>query len=311
MVKGSTDVMPNPEIAAVRGLLRQNRLGPGLSLVEMREVYDRLGTQFPIPPDVSWRAVSANGVPAEWASTPDARQERVILYLHGGGFTLGSALGYRHVSTQLGRTARALTLTPDYRLAPEHPFPAALDDSLAAYRFLLDAGFAPSCIAIAGDSCGGGLTVATLVAAREAGLPQPACGVCMSSWVDMEANGGSMTTKAAEDFLVQRGPLLQNAAAYLGGADARDPLAAPLHADLAGLASLLIQVGSAETLLDDSVRLAAAAGAKAVECRLEVWPEMFHAWHFFFPVLGEGRRALNLAGAFIDHRMSSKLQRVT
>ncbi|MGH7786644.1 MAG: alpha/beta hydrolase [Candidatus Binatia bacterium] len=293
--------MQNLEIAAIRAMLAQLPMGP--SLVEMRETYDAFGALFPTPSDVTLRAEQAHGVAAEWTSTPDASRERVILYLHGGGYAIGSLLSHRHLVAQLGRTAGAQTLALDYRLAPEHPFPAAVDDALAGYRFLLEAGFAASCIAIAGDSAGGGLTVAALVAAREAGLPQPACGVCISPWVDLEVSGASMTTKATEDPIVQREPLLQMAASYLGGAHARSPFAAPLHADLRNLAPLLIQVGSAEALLDDAVRLAAAAGAQEVDARLEVWPEMIHVWHFFHPVLGEGRRALNTAGAYIRDRM--------
>ena len=293
--------MQNPEIATIRAMLRQ--LPMGSSSVEMRETYDAFGTLFPTPSDVTLRPEQAHGVVAEWTSTPDASRERVVLYLHGGGYAIGSILSHRHLAAQLGRSARTRTLALDYRLAPEQPFPAAVDDALAGYRFLLEAGFAPSCIAIAGDSAGGGLTIATLVAAREAELPQPACGVCISPWVDLEVSGDSMATKAAEDPMVQREPLLQMAATYLGGSDARSPLAAPLHADLRDLAPLLIQVGSAEVLLDDAVRLAAAAGAQEVEARLEVWPEMIHVWHFFHPLLGEGRRALDTAGGYIRDRM--------
>ena len=294
--------MPNPEIANVRKLLAQFPLGS--SLTEMRAAYDAFSRLFPTPSDVTVRSERVGGVAAEWTSTPAASPERVILYLHGGGYAIGSALSHRHLVAQLGRTARAQTLALDYRLAPEHPFPAAVEDALSGYRFLLDNGFAPSCIAVAGDSAGGGLTVATLLAARDAGLPQPACGVCISPWVDLEAEGASMTTKAAEDPLVQREALLPLAAGYLGGADARSPLAAPLHADFRGLAPLLLQVGSAEALLDDSVRLTAAAGAQEVEARLEVWPEMIHVWPFFHPVLADGRRALESAGAYIRDRMN-------
>ena len=178
-----------------------------------------------------------------------------------------------------------------------------MDDALAGYRFLLKSGLAPASIAIAGDSAGGGLTVATLLAIRDAGLPQPACGFCISPWIDLEATGGSMTSKAAEDPMVQKAPLSLMTAAYVGAGDPRHPLAAPLHADLKGLAPLLIHVGSAETLLDDSIRLAGLAGAAEVPVRLEVWPEMIHVWHFFHPMLADGRRAVADAGACIKGRM--------
>ncbi len=295
----------NTEVSVVRDLLKQVPLN--LSPIEMRAVYDSLGTQFPTAADVQLRQDRVHGMKAEWSTAPGAREDRVILYLHGGGYTSGSNLSHRHLVTELGRAAQARTFAIEYRLAPENPFPAAIDDALAGYRHLLDIGFAPSSIAIAGDSAGGGLTVATLLAAREASLPQPACAVCISPWVDLAQQGATMGSKASRDPLVQREPLLIAAGAYLGDAGARDPRAAPLLADLHGLAALLIQVGSDEVLLDDSVRLAAAAGAQEVAVRLDVWPHMVHVWHFFHPLLGDGRRALNDAGAFIQDGMNSAL----
>jgi acetyl esterase/lipase len=200
---------------------------------------------------------------------------------------------------EAGRQARARTLALGYRLAPEHPFPAALDDAIAGVRFLLAQGFAPPRIAIAGESAGGGLAVATMVSLRDAGLPLPACAWLSSPWVDLEQRGGSMATKAAVDPLIQRPYLDELAAAYLHGADPRTPLASPLHADLRGLPPLLIQVGSAETLLDDAVRLAGVAGDADVRVTLEVWPDMIHAWHLFHPQLAAGRRALAAVGDFV------------
>jgi monoterpene epsilon-lactone hydrolase len=294
--------LANPEITAVRGMLAQGALGE--TWEEMRAGYDALGAVLPTAPDVTLSPVSAGGVPAEWSTTPGADQTRAILYLHGGGYVIGSILSHRHLASELGRAAGTRVLALDYRLAPEAPFPAAVDDAVAGYRFLLKSGLAPSSIAIAGDSAGGGLTVATLLAIRDAGLPQPACGFCISPWIDLEATGGSMTSKAAEDPMVQKAPLSLMTAAYLGGGDPRHPLAAPLHADFKGLAPLLIHVGSAETLLDDSIRLAALAGAAEVPVRLEIWPEMIHVWHFFHPMVAEARRAVTEAGAFIKGRMS-------
>jgi acetyl esterase/lipase len=295
--------MANPEITALRGMLAQSAFGD--SWEEMRQGYDAIGAMLPTAADVTLTPVSAGGVPAEWSNTPGADQTRAILYLHGGGYVIGSILSHRHLASELGRAAGTRVLALDYRLAPEAPFPAAVDDALAGYRFLLKSGFSPASIAIAGDSAGGGLTVATLLAARAAGLPQPACGFCISPWIDLEGTGGSMASKAAEDPMVQREGLARMTAAYLAGGDARDPLAAPLHADFTGLAPLLIHVGSAETLLDDSVRLAALAGAAEVPARLEIWPEMIHVWHFFHPMLGDGRRAIAGAGAFIAERMGA------
>ena len=294
--------MANQEIAAIRAMLAQAPAGER-SWEEMRSGYDGIGAQFPTAGDVTLTRVDAGGVPAEWGEAPGADKNRAILYLHGGGYVIGSIASHRHLVSELGRAAGTRTLALDYRLAPEAPFPAAVDDALAGYRFLLKAGIKPSSIAIAGDSAGGGLTVATLLAARDAGLPQPACGFCISPWVDLEGIGASMTGKAAEDPMVQSQGLLNMAAAYLGEADPRTPLAAPLYADLTGLAPLLIHVGSAETLLDDSIRLAGLAGAQNVPVRLEIWPEMIHVWHFFHPVLTHGRDAIAAGGAYIREHL--------
>src|SRR6202007_1021442 len=203
-----------------------------------------------------------------------------------------------------GRAAKAWALALDYRLAPAPPFPAAVEDSVSGYRYLLSRGYKPGRIAIAGDSAGGGLVVSAMIAIRDAGLPQPACGWCISPWVDLEANGETMSTKAAADPTVQRAGILDMARMYLNGADPRSPLAAPTYADLAGLAPLLIQVGAAETLLDDAMRLAKAAGAAGVRVDLQIWPEMVHVWHLFHPELDAGRRAIEAGGALVRAAIS-------
>ncbi|HXU98884.1 MAG TPA: alpha/beta hydrolase [Caulobacteraceae bacterium] len=293
--------MSQSEIDHVRAFLAQTPAN--LSQDELRAAYDGIGAAFPTPPDVVLETIEIGGTPAEWSTAPGAAGDRAILYLHGGGYVIGSIASHRHLAAALGRAAKARVLSLGYRLAPEHPFPAAANDALAGYRFLLESGFAPGHIAVAGDSAGGGLTVATLVAIRDAGLAQPACGFCISPWVDLEGLGASMTLKAAEDPMVQLEGLSGMASAYLAGASPRTPLAAPLHADLKGLAPLLIHVGSAETLLDDATRLAAAAAHAEVEVRLEAWPRMIHVWHFFHPMLTEGRRAIASAGDYISDRM--------
>jgi acetyl esterase/lipase len=221
-----------------------------------------------------------------------------VLYLHGGGYVIGSLDSHRHLAAEIGRAARAAALAIDYRMAPEDPFPAAVEDAVAAYRFLLAHGVQPAGITIAGDSAGGGLVVAAMLAIRDAGLQQPACGWAISPWVDMEAIGDSMTSKAATDPTVQKAGILDMARLYLNGADARSPLAAPLYADLTGLAPLLIQVGAAETLLDDAIRLAQVAGAADVAVDLQIWPEMIHVWHMYHPDLSAGRRAIAAGGEF-------------
>jgi len=289
--------MPDAEIEAVRRVLEANPRPAGLG--ERRKRLDALGGQYPLSTDVRVEAVDANGVMAEWTATPEADPGNVIMYLHGGGYTAGSLKSHRHMVARAGREARARTIALGYRLAPEHPFPSAVEDAVAGYRFLLSRGFSADHIAVAGDSAGGGLTVALLVSLRASGLPLPACAWCSSPWVDLEGTGGSMTAKAAVDPMVQQSYLIELAAAYLGGADPRSPLAAPLYADLKGLPPILIQVGSAETLLDDAVRLAGSAGAADVRVRLDVWPDMIHVWQLFYQQVAAGRLALAEAGAFI------------
>ena len=217
---------------------------------------------------------------------------------------IGSLDSHRHLVAEAGRALGSAALALDYRLAPEHPFPAAVEDALAGYRYLLGRGIAPGHIVIAGDSAGGGLVVAAMLAIRDAGLAQPGAGWCISPWVDMEALGESMESRAAADPMVQKAGLLDMAKLYLNGADPRAPLAAPIYADLHGLAPLAIQVGAAETLLDDAIRLARAAGAADVRVDLQVWPEMVHVWPMFHPELDAGRRALAAGAAALRALMA-------
>jgi monoterpene epsilon-lactone hydrolase len=285
--------------------LRAQPVQQGLTFQEMRAGFELMTSIFVVPPDVSWEPVDAGGVPAEWVTAPQATDARVICYLHGGGYTTGSVNTHRELVSRLSRAAGARALSVDYRLAPENPFPAAVDDARAAYRWLLGTGVDPLRVVIAGDSAGGGLVVATLVAIRDAGDPLPAAGVCLSPWVDLEGIGESMTSKAEADPMVQRDELLGMAKAYLGGADPRTPLAAPLYADLSGLPPLLIQVGTAETLLDDATRLASRARAAGVDVTLEPWEDMIHVWQFMASMLPEGQEAIDRIGQFIRERVSS------
>jgi acetyl esterase/lipase len=296
--------MANPEIDAIRALLAASPRPR--SLAERRQRLDGLGAHYTTPADVTVEPVTAHGVAAEWTSTPEADPARVLLFLHGGGYISGSIASHRHMVAQAGREAGTRTLALGYRLAPEHPFPAALEDTLAAYRFLLDSGIAPRNIALAGESAGGGLALATLVSLRESGLPLPACTWCSSPWTDLAMTGATMETKAAVDPLIQKPYLLELAALYLNGTDPRAPLVSPILADLRGLPPMLIQVGSSETLLDDSLRLAAVAGAAGVDTTLRIWPEMIHAFHLFHPQLEDGRKALAEAGAFIRAHLGSR-----
>jgi monoterpene epsilon-lactone hydrolase len=291
--------MPSRQLQMIIETLRSRPAMAGFSIEDQRAAFDALASQFPLAEDVRRDPVDAAGVPAEWITTPEALHERGIYYLHGGGYTLGSINTHREMISRLSRAARARALAIDYRLAPEHPFPAAVEDSTAAYRWLLAIGVDPARLVIAGDSAGGGLTVATLVALRDAGDPLPAAAVCLSPWVDLEGLGESMTTRAEVDPMVQREELLQHVKAYLGDAHPRTPLAAPLYADLRGLPPLLIQVGTAETLLDDSTRLAERAKAAGVDVVLEPWDDMIHVWQFCAAILPEGQQAIDRIGEFI------------
>jgi epsilon-lactone hydrolase len=289
--------MADAEIERIRALLTARPRPVALS--ERRARLDALGEQFTLPADVRVEPVDANGVVAEWTATPGADPSRVMLFLHGGGYVSGSIVSHRAMVAEAGRQAGVRTLALGYRLAPEHPYPAALQDALAGYRFLLAAGIEPRRIAVAGDSAGGGLTMATMLSLRDAGLPLPGCGWCVSPWVDLEMTGASITGKAAVDPMIQKEYLHELAAAYLAGTDPRAPLVSPLHADPRGLPPLLMQVGSAETLLDDAVRLAGVAAAADVAVTLEVYPGMIHVWPLFHQQLAAGRHALAAAGRFM------------
>lgn len=296
--------MPSQQLQTVIEMLRS---APTPETVEERRAaMEALSTLAPIPDDVQCQPVDAGGVPGEWIAAPGADAERVILYLHGGGYSIGSIKTHRELVSRIARASGARALAIDYRLAPEHPFPAAVEDSTAAYRWLLSTGVDPARIAIAGDSAGGGLTVATLIALRDAGDPLPAAAVCLSPWVDMEGIGESMTTKADLDPMVTREDLVEGAKMYLGDADPRTPLAAPLYADLTGLPPLLMQVGTAETLLNDSTRLADHARSAGVDATLEVWDNMIHVWQAFALMLPEGQVAIDRIGEFVQEHTPAK-----
>ena len=293
--------MASPQLQMAIDAMKALATNPAPTLAQMRAAFEQ--NAMPGQPDVKSERVSANGVDAEWVTAPGAAADRVVLYLHGGGYVLGSVHTHRDLIGRISRAAQARVLALNYRLGPEHPFPAAVDDALAGYRYLLDNNVKPSRIAVAGDSAGGGLTVAALLAIRDAGLATPAAGVCLSPWVDLEGKGESMTTRAKADPVVQREGLIGMAQAYLGGKDARMPLASPLHGDLKGLPPILIQVGDAETLLDDSTRIADKARAAGVQVKLEVWPEMIHVWQMFASFLPEGQQAVDGIGSYLRERI--------
>lgn len=273
--------------------------GPQTTLAEMRNGWDGLFSNSKPSVGAKTEKVDAGGVKAEWITAPGAATDRAILYFHGGGYVLGSIHSHRDMCERLSRAAQARVLALDYRLAPEHPFPAAVEDARAAYRWLLKQGLSPKRIALAGDSAGGGLTFATLLALKQHGDPLPACAAPLSPWVDLEALGDSMTTKDAEDPMVHKHLVEQMAKTYVPSGDLRNPLCAPLYGDLSGLPPLLIQVGSRETLLDDAVRMADKAKKAGVAVELDVWQGQIHVWQIFASRLDEGEQAIQKIGAFV------------
>jgi phosphinothricin tripeptide acetyl hydrolase len=290
-------------IDVVRAHLAKLPPSASMTLAERRAQYDRAQRVFPTPADVTVEPVQAMTRPAEWLEPPDVRTDAAVLYLHGGGYSIGSPRSHRHLAAAIARAAGTVALVPDYRLAPEHPFPAALDDALGAYQWLLGRGIAPGRIVVAGDSAGGGLTVALLLALRERALPRPAGGVCISPWVDLTCSGASYATKATVDPIVTREGVGTMAQAYAGSGDPKAPLLSPLYGDLRDLPPLLVQVGSDEVLLDDAVGLADRARAAGVSVTLEEWPAMIHVWHWFLPMLAEAERAIGIIGGFVRARI--------
>jgi acetyl esterase/lipase len=232
-------------------------------------------------------------------SAPEAATDKVLLYFHGGGYYRGSMNTVREMVSRMSRASGLTVLNVGYRLAPEHPFPAAVDDAVAAYGWLLEQGLAPGSIAVGGDSAGGGLALALMLAMRDSGRPLPGAAVCLSPWVDLTQSGQSYVTRVHEDPSITK-PYLDHAAGlYLNGADAAGPLASPIFAKLAGLPPLLIQVGTAEVLLDDARSLAAAARAAGVKVELDEWEGMVHVWQNSGPALPEGKAAVEKIGAWL------------
>ena len=290
--------MTQDEIGAIRALLSGKPRPSGWA--ERRARLDEVGSVWPIAHDVQVTAVDLDGVAGEWSIAPGSDASRVLIFFHGGGYCSGSILSHRRLVTEAGRAAGIRTLAVGYRLAPEHPFPAALDDALTAWRFLRREGVAAARIAIGGDSAGGGLTVALINGLRAAGEAQPACAWLVSPWTDLTMSGASLASKDAADPLIHRPYLEELAAAYLpAGFDRKDPRVSPLYSNLKGFPPALIQVGSDETLLDDAARFAAAAGAAEVAVTLEFWPYMIHAFPVWNARLDAGRRALASAGVFM------------
>jgi acetyl esterase/lipase len=297
--------VPSAESKQLIETLRAQRANPPATPPSLAEMRQGMETMMARPPDadVTSEKVDANGVPAEWVSGPESDPGRAILYLHGGGYVMGSINTHRQLGGWLAKAARARVLLIDYRLGPENPFPAAVDDAVTAYQWMLDQGLDPAGIAIAGDSAGGGLTAATLLALRDQGKPLPAAGVMLSPWTDLAGTGESLTSRAAIDPMIQGGEGIANmAAGYLGGADPKNPLASPLYGDLKGLPPLLIQVGTEEVLFDDSVRFDAKARSAGVDVTFEPWNGQVHVFQAFAFMVPEGKEAIARIGEFVKAR---------
>jgi epsilon-lactone hydrolase len=290
--------MAQNEIDSIRALLTSKPRPVGWT--ERRQRLDEVGSIWPIADDVKLTEVDADGISGEWSIVAGSDPSRVLLFFHGGGYCSGSIRSHRRMVSEAGRAAKVRALAIAYRLAPEHPFPAALDDALAAWFFLRQAGIAAAHIAIGGDSAGGGLTAALINFLNATGEEPPGCAWLVSPWVDLTMSGSTLIVKDTVDPLIHKTYLEELAGAYVPqGTDRRDVRVSPLFADLKGFPPTLIQVGSAETLLADAIRFAAAAGTADVAVSLEIWPHMIHAWHLWNAHLEAGRRALANAGRFI------------
>ncbi len=293
-------------------MLRESPLDLGGSVEEQRRRFDQMMSAQPLPADVT---VTAGALGAAEAAVPTAEitvagvePRNLLLYFHGGAYVLGSPGLTAELASQVGRRIEARTISVDYRLAPEHPYPAAVDDAVSAYAALLQSGVLSSHVVLGGESAGGGLAVAALVAARDRGLPMPAAALLMSPWTDLTLSGSSMDTKKGVDALLSRESLKPRAADYAAGADLADGLISPIFADLAGLSPLVIQAGSHEVLLDDAVRLAQRAATDDVEVTLDITPGVPHVFQAFHAILDEARAALDRAGELLlTHLRSSEL----
>ena len=281
----------------------KNKANDNLSLTDARAALEKLGQAGKGPPErIRVTHTEIAGVPAESIEGRTTDPHRVLLYLHGGGYCMGSPRTHRDLTWRLAEASGARVVAPDYSLAPEHPYPAALDQTVAIYKALLDQGLAPENLAVGGDSAGGGLAFATLVAARDRGLPMAGAAVGLSPWTDLAGTGKSMRTNAKADPMIRADQIGKIVALYAGDRSHTDPLLSPLYADLHGLPPTLIQVGSTEVLLDDSTRLAEKLEAAGVPVTLDVWDKMPHVWQIFAQRLPEGRQAIAKIGVFLrDH----------
>jgi epsilon-lactone hydrolase len=287
-------------------ILRQSAFPAGSDVDEQRRLLRELLSAQPLPPEVTVTVASLGDVPTAEIAVDGVEPRHVALYFHGGVYVMGDAALAADLASQVGRRTQARVISVDYRLAPEHPYPAAVDDALAAYRALLESGIAPSNIVFAGESAGGGLAIATLVNARDQGLPLPAAAYVMSPYADLTLAGATMKTKRELDPLLSPEALQARVPDYTAGEDAALGLISPIFADVAGLPPLIIQAGSHEVLLDDAVRLARAAATADVEVTLDITPGVPHVFQAYYPILDEAPAALDRAGQFLSAHLGSE-----
>jgi acetyl esterase/lipase len=294
--------MPSKEFDNLIKLITSFPKKNALSFQERRADFEEQSKLIPVAKGTHTKTVQAGTIAAEWIIPGEASDSSVILYNHGGGYCVGSVNTHRSMASFIAKASKAKVMIIDYRLAPEYPFPAAIDDATNAYRWLLSNGSSPENIAIAGDSAGGGITVSMLVNLKKNDIPMPAAAVCLSPWVDLEMTGDSQKTKADLDVLIEKELLDKMAEAYVANADPKDPLVSPIYADLTGLPPMLIHAGTAEVLLDDARRLAERAEKAGVDVTLEIWDEMIHVFQYFAFMLPEGEAAIAKIAAFVhDH----------
>lgn len=296
--------MTHPGMAMVRDIYASTRKAATSILEERAGLEATVGLLPPIG-GVTVEPATVGGRRAEWITSHGSDRSQVLLYLHGGGYCIGSINTHRNLAGRLALATGVAVCNLDYRLAPEHPFPAAIDDTVSAYRQLLDGGTAPASIAIGGDSAGGGLTLATLLALRAEGTALPGAAVCLSPWTDLTQSAASYDTRVEVEPMVTKAGLDAMAEAYLAGTPATEPLASPRYADLTGLPPLMVEVGDAEVLLDDSITLAEQARAAGVDVTLRVWPELCHVFQAFPPeIIPESDESIAAIAAFLRDRLT-------
>ncbi|MBS4211209.1 alpha/beta hydrolase [Neobacillus rhizophilus] len=295
--------MVSSESLMIRQMLKAsltNQLAE-FNLEATRNGLEALSALTPVAPDINVEKKTIEGIPAEWVTAPNAEEDRVFLYLHGGAYIMGSCNTHRYLASKLSRSTRARVLVPEYRLAPENPYPAAVEDALKVYRWLVDSGVSPEKIIIGGDSAGGGLTMSTLLALREAGDKLPALTVLLSPWTDLEGTGESMETRRGIDPWLNPDQSRLVPALYIRDLDPRDPHVSPIYADLTGLPPMLVHAGNDEILLDDSIRLVDRALAAGVDVSLKIWDDMWHVFQTFN--IPEGQQDIDEIGEFVVKRL--------